>query len=80
MDLDKILPIHLDASYLLASVLWSGIGVGYWVYGKKQRSAPPLVGGVALIAISWLISSAFWMSVAAIGIMAGVYFWSRQED
>jgi hypothetical protein len=80
MDLEHLLPLKLDASYLLVSMLWSSIGVGYWIYGKKQRTAPPLVGGVALIAISWLISSAFWMSVAAIGIMVGVYYWSRYDD
>jgi hypothetical protein len=60
-------------------VLWSGVGAGFWIYGKKQRSAPPLFGGVVLIAISWLISSAFWMSLAAIGIIAGIYYWSRQD-
>jgi hypothetical protein len=80
MDLDNILPFKLDASYLLASVLWSGIGVGFWVYGKKQRSAPPLVGGIALIAVSCLITSAFWMSLTCIGIIVGIYYWSRQED
>ena len=74
------MPFNLDASYMLASVLWSGIGVGFWVYGKKQRSAPWLYGGVALIAVSCLISSAFWMSVASIGIIAGAYYWSRHED
>ena len=80
MDMEHILPFNLDASFMLASVLWSGIGVGFWVYGKKQRSAPALYGGVVLIAASCLISSAFWMSVACIGIIAGIYFWSRHED
>jgi hypothetical protein len=80
MDLEHILPFKLDASYLFVSMLWSGIGAGFWVYGKKQRTAPPLFGGVALIAISWLVTSAFWMSVAAVGIIVGIYFWSRYED
>lgn len=80
MDLDHILPFKLDASFMLASVLWSGIGVGFWVYGKKQRSAPPLYGGVALIAVSCLISSAVWMSLASVAIIVGIYYWSRMED
>jgi len=78
--MENILPFKLDASYMIVSIIWSGIGAGYWVYGKKQRSGPPMVGGVGLIAISMLITSAFWMSVAAIGIMVGVYYWSRYED
>jgi hypothetical protein len=77
MDLDHLGPINLDSSYLLASLLWSAVGGGYWIYGKKQRTAPPLFGGIALIAISWLISSAFWMSVAGIAIIVGIHYWSR---
>jgi hypothetical protein len=80
MDLTNIIPFKLDASYLFVSLIWSTVGGGYWLYGKKQRSAPPLFGGVGLIAISWVMNSAFWMSVVAIGIIVGVYFWSRNED
>jgi hypothetical protein len=80
MDLDNILPFKLDASYMIVSMLWSSIGVGFWIYGKKQRSAPPLYGGLALIAISWLIMSAFWMSLTAIGILVGIYYWSARSD
>ena len=79
MDLDHILPFKLDASYLLVSLVWSAVGGGFWIYGKKQRSAPALFGGMGLIAISWLITSALWMSLAAVGIIAGIYFWSRQD-
>ena len=70
----------MDASYLLVSMFWSAIGGGFWLYGKKQRTAPAMFGGVALIAISWIITSAVWMSLAAIGIIAGIYFWARNED
>ena len=80
MDLENIISFKLDTSYLFVSMIWSAVGGGYWLYGKKQRSAPPLFGGVALIAISWLISSAFWMTVTAIGIMTGIYFWSKHDD
>jgi hypothetical protein len=80
MDMDNILPFKLDTSYLFVSMIWSAIGGGYWLYGKKQRSAPPLWGGVALIAISWLITSWIWMSLAAIAIMVGVYYWSKNSD
>jgi hypothetical protein len=79
MDLEHLGPINLDASYLFVSMIWSAVGMGYWVYGKKQRTAPPLFGGIGLIAISWLINSAFWMSLAAVGIIVGVYYWSRND-
>ena len=54
--------------------------MGFCIYGKKQRSMPPFFGGVALMAIGWLITSAIWMSLASVGIILGVYWWSRQDD
>lgn len=75
-----MLPIKLDTAYLFLSMFWSAIGAGFWIYGKKQRTGPPLFGGIALIAISWLITSAIWMSLAGIAIIAGIWFWSRQGD
>lgn len=78
--MDNLLPFNLDASSMIVSIIWSGIGAGFWVYGKKQRSAPPMFGGVGLIGVTFLISSAFWMSVAAIGIIAGIWYWSQHSD
>ncbi|MGO8700038.1 MAG: hypothetical protein ACLQVY_20295 [Limisphaerales bacterium] len=68
---------HFDSSVLFASLIWGSIGAGFCIYGKKQGSAPALIGGVALVAVSYLIGSALWMSIAALGILAGVYLWSR---
>ena len=70
---------HLDTGTLFASLIWSAIGVGFFIFGKRQRSAPPLWGGAALVAISYLISSALWMSVAAIAIIAGIYLWCKNS-
>jgi hypothetical protein len=72
---------HFSAGGLIASVFWGGAAMGFFIYGKKQRSAPPLFGGIAMFAVSCLLAdSALWMSLAGIGILAGIYYWSRQED
>ncbi|MGA2173929.1 MAG: hypothetical protein ABSH38_02990 [Verrucomicrobiota bacterium] len=71
------LPLHVDSGTLVASLIWGAIGAGFFIYGKKQRSAPPLFGGIALVAGSYFIGSALWMSVASLGIIAGIYYWSR---
>lgn len=77
MDLSSF---HFDMGGMIASVIWGGLGVGFWVYGKKQRSGPALFGGIGLFAISiFLADSALWMSVAGAAIVAGVYYWSREE-
>jgi len=73
------LPFHLDTGVLFASLIWGTVGVGFFIFGKKQGSAGPLFGGVALVAISYFISSAMWMSVAAIAIIAGIYLWCKNS-
>ena len=71
------LPFAINTATLIASLFWGAIGAGFCIYGKKQRSAPPWIGGLALIGISYFIGSAVWMSVAAVGIIAGVWLWLR---
>jgi hypothetical protein len=73
-----LLPFHISSGTLFASLLWGSIGVGMCIYGKKQQSPPALIGGIAMIAVSYLVADPLWMSVASAAIIAGVYFWSRQ--
>jgi hypothetical protein len=69
----------MDGGWLFASLVWGSVGAGYWVYAKKQHSVPALIGGAALVAISYFIPSPLWMSLAAIAIIAGIWMWSRRE-
>ena len=69
-----------STSSLLVSVLWGGIGAGFLVYAKKQRSIPAFLGGVGLTAVTFLVNSWIWMSVASIAIIIGVYYLAKQSD
>jgi hypothetical protein len=70
--------VDLDANFLFASLLWGSVGVGYFIYGKKQGSMMPLIGGIAMIAASYVVSSWFWMSLICIALIVGVYQMSRR--
>ena len=61
-------------SYLFASLFWGSVGVGYFIYGKKQQSLPAMVGGILMVVVSYFVSSAFLMSLLCLGIAASVYF------
>ena len=63
----------LDSHFLFASVIWGGVAGGYLVFAKKQREIMPFIGGVAMMAVSFMITSWFWMSLASIAIMVAVY-------
>ena len=67
-----------DAKFLFASLLWGSIGAGYFIYGKKQQAIVPLVGGLLMIAVSYLVSSALLMSLISISLMVAVYFLAKR--
>ncbi|HZL42480.1 MAG TPA: hypothetical protein VFD66_04295 [Verrucomicrobiae bacterium] len=64
----------MSTHFLFASLMWGSIGVGYFVYGKKQSSLIPLVGGLLMIGVSYFIGSALIMSLISLGIIGAVYF------
>ncbi len=61
-----------NASFLFASLIWGSVGFGYFIYGKKQGSWVPMVGGIAMIAISYF-TTALIMSLLSIGIIVAVW-------
>ncbi len=68
----------LNAHYLVASLIWGSVGLGFFIYGKKQQSMVPMFGGLLIIGISHFIDSALYMSLAAIALLAGVYWLKKQ--
>lgn len=61
-----------NTSTLLASLFWGSIGSGYCIYGKKQGATVALIGGLAMIAVSYFIPSSLWMSITSIALIAGM--------
>ena len=68
----------LDVNWLFASLVWGSVGMGYFIYGKKQQSIVPLIGGVIMVAISYFADSALTMSAYCVGLMAIVYLLLRR--
>jgi hypothetical protein len=63
----------LDLNFLFASLIWGSIGVGYFIYGKKQQSIVPLIAGVLMITTSYFASSAWVMTAICLGLMTAAY-------
>ena len=72
--------MNLDANFLFASLLWGSVGGGYLIYARKQREIAPLLGGVAMIVVSFVVTSWFWMTVICLALMAGVWQMRRLGD
>ena len=62
-----------NTNFLFASLIWGSVGVGYFIYGKKQGSWIPMTGGILMIVVSYFVGSALLMSVISIGIIVTVH-------
>jgi hypothetical protein len=67
-----------NANFLFASLIWGSVGVGYFVYGKRQQAMMPMIGGVLMIGVSYFVFSALLMSLICIGLIGGVYLLMKQ--
>jgi len=68
----------LNANTLFASLIWGSIGFGFFIYGKKQSALIPVVGGIALMAVSYLVPNWLWMSLASLGVIGGVWMLQKR--
>jgi len=64
----------MDSSTLLWGILYGSIGMGYFVYGKKQQRALALLSGVALMVFPYFVSNVWLSSVIGIALMALPFF------
>ena len=67
-----------NANFLFASLIWGSVGMGYFIYGKKQASWVSMIGGVLMMGASYFVGSALLMSLRCIALIAGVYFLLKQ--
>ena len=64
----------MTESELLWGVLFGSVGLGFFIYGKKQRAVVPLVCGVALMLCPYVLSNPILLVVVGIALMAIPYF------
>ncbi len=64
----------MDTATLLWGLLFSSIGFGYFLYGKKQRSPIPLVCGLGLMVYPYFISGHILLVAVGCALSAIPYF------
>ena len=58
-------------------VLFSSIGLGYFIYGKRQGAPVPLVCGIGLMVFPYFVSGSWTMVLIGAALMAIPRFISR---
>lgn len=60
---------------LVWGMLFGAIGMGYFIYGKRQSALLPLVCGVGLMVFPYFVSGTFWMLLIGALLMAVPWYW-----
>jgi predicted membrane protein len=64
----------VDAGVLLWGLLFSSIGLGFFLYGKKQRAVVPLVCGLVLMIYPYFIPNVMVLVAIGVVLIAVPYF------
>jgi hypothetical protein len=64
----------LSTASLLWGLLFGSIGLGFLIYGRKQRAVVPLIVGLALMIFPYFVSSTILVVVVGTVLVAVPYF------
>ncbi len=61
-------------SQLVWSMLFGAIGLGFFVYGKKQKAVIPFLVGIALFVFPYFIANTYLLVATGVALIALPYF------
>ncbi len=60
-------------SLLIWGTLFGAVGLGFFIYGKKQRSIIPLLTGIALFLFPYFIQNVYILVIVGVILVAIPY-------
>lgn len=64
----------MSTSLLLWGLLFGSAGLGFFLYGRKQKAVVPLVCGLALMVLPYLVSDTTILVVLGVALVGLPYF------
>lgn len=64
----------MNEAWLLWGLLFGSFGLGYFVYGRKQKAVVPLVCGIALMVFPYFVTSTLLLVSIGGALLALPYF------
>ena len=58
---------------LIVGVIAGAIGVGYFIYGKRQARLTPLLAGILLCVYPYFTDSLLWLSIIGLVLVAAPF-------
>jgi hypothetical protein len=63
-----------NASVLIWGMIFGSIGLGFFIYGKKQQKIVPLITGIVLSVFPYFISNLYILIITGAVLVALPYF------
>lgn len=63
-----------NSAQIMWGMFFGAIGMGFFVFGRKQRSVVPLLTGIALFIFPYFITNSYLMVIVGAAIIAVPYF------
>jgi hypothetical protein len=64
----------MDAATLFWGVLFSSLGLGYFLYGRRQKAPVPLVCGIGLMVFPYFVAKALLLVLIGAALAAAPFF------
>ena len=64
----------MDESSLVWGLVFGSVGLGYFMYGKKQKKMVPFQSGLGLMIVPYFISGTLLLVTAGVVLLALPYF------
>jgi hypothetical protein len=64
----------VNTATLLWGLLFGSIGLGFFVYGRRQKAVVPLLAGLALMIFPYFIANTIALVTVGIALIAIPYF------
>ena len=66
---------RIRVAILFWGVLFGSIGLGYFMYGKRQAAVMPMLCGAGLMVFPYFVSSTLWLIVVGAGLTIAPWYW-----
>jgi hypothetical protein len=63
----------VNATSLVIGIFTGAIGVGYFIYGKRQARFAPLLAGMMLCVYPYFVQSVLWTVVVGVALVAAPF-------
>lgn len=63
----------MNSTSLIIGIFTGAIGVGYFIYGKRQAKFVPLIAGMLLCVYPYFVDGVWWLLIIAAVLMAAPF-------